>query len=283
MTDFLTEREQQETPALETSSGRPKRAGKAAIVTGGAKGMGGTICELFAREGASLLLASRDRAALDAEIERIRGIVPEVRASSIAIDVTDEDAVRSMVSQALDQYGQVDVLVNAAGTTGPIEMPAHRVSAEAWDETLAINAKGTFLCCKAILPHMMERRAGKIVNIAGTSSLRGYRHRVAYSSSKWAVRGLTRTIALDAGPYNINVNCVAPGPLYGPRMTKIINEKARVRGTSPEVIYEEYLSEQALERFTSAVDVAYAVLFLATEEARQITGQTLIVDGGWDV
>ena len=283
MTDFLTEREQQETPVLETSSGRPKLAGKVAIVTGGAKGMGGTICELFVREGASLLLASRDRAALDAEIERIRGLVPEVRAVSMSVDVTDERAVQGMVRRAIDEYGQVDVLVNAAGTTGPIETPAHEVSAEAWDETLAINAKGTFLCCKAVLPHMIERRTGKIVNIAGTSSLRGYRHRVAYSSSKWAVRGLTRTIALDAGPYNVNVNCVAPGPLYGPRMTKIIREKARVRGVSPESIFDEYLSEQALKRFTAAVDVAYAVLFLATEESRQITGQTLTVDGGWDV
>ncbi len=283
VTDFLTEREQQESPALETSSGRPKLQGKVAIVTGGAKGMGGTICELFAREGASLMLAARDRAALDSEIDRVRGIVPSVRASTTPVDVTDETSVQRMVRKALDDYGRVDILVNAAGTTGPIETPAHEVSAEAWDETLDVNAKGTFLCCKAILPHMIAHRDGKIVNIGGTSGLRGYRHRAAYSASKWAVRGLTRTIALDAGPYNVNVNCVAPGPLYGPRMTKIIREKARVRGVSAESVYDDYLREQALKRFTSAVDVAYAVLFLSTHESRQITGQALTVDGGWDV
>jgi len=279
----LEERARREVPALETTSARPRLQDKVAVVTGGAKGMGGTICELFAREGAALLLAARDLGALDAEIERIRGVVSEVRARSMQVDVTDEAAAQAMIRRAVDEYGRIDILVNAAGVTGPIETPADRVSAEAWDQVLDINAKGTFLCCKAVLPHMMARRYGKIVNIAGTSGLRGYKHRAAYSSSKWAVRGLTRTIALDAGPYDINVNCVAPGPLYGPRMTKIIHEKARIRGVSPEAIFEEYLSEQALERFTTAVDVAYAILFLSTDEARQITGQTLTVDGGWDV
>jgi NAD(P)-dependent dehydrogenase (short-subunit alcohol dehydrogenase family) len=279
----LEERARREVPTLETTSARPRLRDKVAVVTGGAKGMGGTISELFAREGAALLLAARDLEALDAEVARIRGAVPEVKALSMQVDVTDEAATQAMVRRAIEEYGRVDVLVNAAGVTGPIETPADRVSAEAWDEVLDINAKGTFLCCKAVLPHMMGRRYGKIVNIAGTSGLRGYKHRVAYSSSKWAVRGLTRTIALDAGPYSINVNCVAPGPLYGPRMTKIIHEKARVRGVSAEAIFDEYLSEQALARFTTAVDVAYAVLFLATDEARQITGQTLTVDGGWDV
>jgi len=134
-----------------------------------------------------------------------------------------------------------------------------------------------------VLPHMMARRSGKIVNIAGTSGLRGYKNRVSYSSSKWAVRGMTRTLALEVGAYNVNVNAVAPGPLYGERMDTIIREKARVRGTTPRAIFDEYLSEQALQRFTSPVDVAYAVLFLSTDESRQITGQTLAVDGGWDV
>ena len=281
--DSLEARERQEVPGLETSPGRPKLQNRVAVVTGGAKGMGGTICELFAREGASLLLAARDVGALDAEVDRIRGVVPDLRAATIGVDVADEAAAQAMIRRALDEYGQLDVLVNAAGITGPIETPAQEVSAEAWDEILDVNARGTFLCCKAALPQMYERRSGKIVNLAGTSGLRGYKYRAAYSSSKWAVRGLTRTLALEAGPFNVNVNCVAPGPLYGPRMTKIIDEKARVRGVSPDAIFDEYLGEQALKRFTSAVDVAYAILFLSTDESRQITGQTLTVDGGWDV
>ena len=272
-----------DTARLQASSGRKKLAGKVALITGGAKGMGGTISELFAMEGASLLLAARDRAALEAELERIRASVPELRAIAVGADVTDEAQVQALVRRALDEYGQIDVLVNLAGVTGPIETPVQQIEAEQIDEVLAVNVKGTILCCKAVIPHMIARKQGKIVNAAGTSGLRGYKNRVAYSSSKWAVRGLTRTIALEVGVHGINVNCVAPGPIYGPRMDKIVREKARVRGTTPEAIFDEYLAEQALKTFTSPVDIAYAVLFLSCDESRQITGQVLTVDGGWDV
>jgi 3-oxoacyl-[acyl-carrier protein] reductase len=157
------------------------------------------------------------------------------------------------------------------------------VSAEEWDHVLDVNAKGTFLACKAVLPHMIAAKQGKIVNIAGTSGLRGYRNRVSYSASKWAVRGITRTIALEAGIHNINCNCVAPGPIFGDRMDKIIRGKAETKGLTYEQVFQDYLAEQALKRFTSAVDIAYACLYLASDESRQVTGQCLTVDGGWDV
>jgi 3-oxoacyl-[acyl-carrier protein] reductase len=188
-----------------------------------------------------------------------------------------------MVQETLARFGQVDILVNTAGVIGPIETPAQNVTAEEWDHVLDVNAKGTFLACKAVLPHMIERRSGKIVNIAGTSGLRGYRNRVSYSASKWAVRGITRTIALEAGAYDINVNCVAPGPIFGDRMDKIIRGKAETLGKSYEDVFNQYLSEQAIKRFTSAVDIAHACLYLASDESRQVTGQCLTVDGGWDV
>jgi 3-oxoacyl-[acyl-carrier protein] reductase len=130
---------------------------------------------------------------------------------------------------------------------------------------------------------MLERRQGKIVNIAGTSGLRGYRNRAAYSSSKWAVRGLTRTLALELGPSGINVNAVCPGVVQGDRMTTIIREKARVRGWTEDQVYQEYTGEMALRRFTTEEDIAHAVLFLASDESRQITGHEIVVDGGWDV
>jgi NAD(P)-dependent dehydrogenase (short-subunit alcohol dehydrogenase family) len=268
---------------LVRSSGRRKLEGKVALITGGAKGMGGTIAQLLALEGASLVLAARGLDDLAAELERIRGSVPELRGLAVRTDVTDEASVQAMVDRTLSEFGQLDVLINTAGVIGPIETPAHQVKPDEWDQVMSVNAKGTFLCCRAVLPHMIERQSGKIVNIAGTSGLRGYKYRVAYSSSKWAVRGLTRTIAREVGVYGINVNCVAPGPLYGERMEKIIREKAHVRGTTPTAIFDEYLSEQCLKRFTSAIDVAYAVLFLSHDESRQVTGQCLTVDGGWDV
>jgi 3-oxoacyl-[acyl-carrier protein] reductase len=272
-----------DTERLNLDRGRRKLENKIVLITGGAKGMGGTISELFAHEGATLALAARSVSDLDQEIARIREGNPDVVAISISTDVTDEASANEMADRVIEEYGHIDVLVNTAGVIGPIETPAHEVSADEWDHVLDVNAKGTFLACKAVLPHMIAAKQGKIVNIAGTSGLRGYKNRVSYSASKWAVRGITRTIALEAGIHNINCNCVAPGPIFGDRMDKIIRGKAETKGLTYEQVFQDYLAEQALKRFTSAVDIAYACLYLASDESRQVTGQCLTVDGGWDV
>lgn len=252
-----------------------------AIVTGAGKGMGRAISLRLAGEGAHLVLAARDSGPLEALAREVEALGRRVLA--VPTDVREEGEVRAMVGRALDTFGQIDILVNTAGITGPIETPVHEVKVEEWDEVLAVNLRGTFLCTKHVLPSMLARRRGKIINIAGTSGLRGYKLRAPYSSSKWAVRGFTRTVALEVGPYNINVNCVAPGIVSGDRMDKLCREKARKRGGTPEQVYQEYVNEMALHRVTTAEDVAGAVLFLCSEEARQITGQTITVDGGWDV
>src|SRR2546428_4899441 len=122
-----------------------------------------------------------------------------------------------------------------------------------------------------------------IVNISGSSGLRGYKYRAAYSSSKWALRGLTRTVALEVGPYNINVNAVHPGIVAGDRMDRLCREKAKQRGWTPEQVHQEYVNEMALRRVTTAQDVANAVCFLASDDSRNMTGQSVTVDGGWDV
>jgi 3-oxoacyl-[acyl-carrier protein] reductase len=272
-----------DTERLNLDRSRRKLDDKVVLITGGAKGMGGTISELFAHEGATLALAARSVSDLDEEIARIREGKPELEAVSIGADVTDEASTREMAEAVIERFGRIDVLVNTAGVIGPIERPAQDVTADEWDHVLDVNAKGTFLSCKAVLPHMISRQQGKIVNIAGTSGLRGYKNRVSYSASKWAVRGITRTIAVEAGIHNINCNCVAPGPIFGDRMDKIIRGKAETKGLTYEQVFQDYLGEQAIKRFTSAVDIAYACLYLASDESRQVTGQCLTVDGGWDV
>ena len=175
------------------------------------------------------------------------------------------------------------MLVNVAGSNGPIEAPLWELPADDFPLVNESNIKGTFLPMKYVLAVMVEQRAGKIVNIGGTSGLRGYRYRAAYSSSKWGVRGLTRTAALDAGEYGINVNVVCPGIVHTERMDKLCVEKARVRGWTEEQVYAEYVEEMALGRVTEPQDVADAVLFLASDDSRNITGQELTADGGWDV
>lgn len=256
--------------------------GKKTIVTGPVKGMGKAITQKLAQEGADLLLAGRDIAPIEDLAAGIRaaGGVAEV----IKVDVTEADDVKAMVDRALKVFdGRIDILVNIAGVTGPIETPAWEIEPADFEHVLRVNVLGTFLPIRYVLPVMVRQRSGKIVNIGGTSGLRGYRHRAAYSASKWAVRGLTRTVALDAGPYNINVNAVCPGIVHTPRMDKLCREKAAKRGWTVEAVYDEYVQEMALKRVTEPEDVANAVAFMASEDSRQMTGKEVTVDGGWDV
>ncbi len=253
------------------------------IVTGAAKGMGGAISSALAQEGAHIVAAAREARALEVLVERLRSLERGRRYLAVPTDVTVEAQVAALAQRALSEFGHIDILVNAAGVIGPVETPLHKIAPEAWDHVLSVNLRGVFLCCRAVVPAMIEQRYGRIVNIAGTSGLRGYRYRAAYSSSKWAVRGLTRTLALEVGPYNVNVNAICPGVVEGDRMTTIVAEKARVRGTTTQDVFDEYIREMALRRFSTDDDVAHAVVFLASEDSRQITGHDLIVDGGWDV
>ena len=252
------------------------------IVTGAAKGMGREICLALAGEGAHLALAAR-------EAEPLRALAREIeavgrRALVQPTDVTDEAAVAALVEGTLATFGgRIDILVNGAGVTGPIETPVWEIKSEDWDHVLAVNLRGTFLPTKHVMPTMIAQRYGKIINISGTSGLRGYRNRAAYSSSKWALRGFTRTVALEVGAYNVNVNAVHPGIVAGDRMDRLCREKARVRGASPAQVHDEYVQEMALRRVTTARDIADAVCFLASDASKNMTGQSVTVDGGWDV
>jgi 3-oxoacyl-[acyl-carrier protein] reductase len=255
---------------------------RVAIVTGAAKGMGREICLTLATAGAHLALAAREAAPLQDLAREVESL--GCRALVQPTDVTDETAVKALVSRALATLGgRIDILVNGAGITGPIETPVWEIDEKDWDAVLAVNLKGTFLPTKHVLPAMIAQRYGKIINISGSSGLRGYKNRAAYSSSKWALRGFTRTVALEVGAYNVNVNALHPGIVDGPRMDKLCREKASRRGWTPERVRQEYVEEMALRRITTARDIANAVRFLASDDSRNMTGQSVTVDGGWDV
>jgi 3-oxoacyl-[acyl-carrier protein] reductase len=257
--------------------------GQVAIVTGAAKGLGRAVCERFAEQGANLTLVGRDREALEAHAARLDAANDGRGSMAVACNVLDEAAVQAMVEATIERFGQVDILVNAAGGTGPIETPCYEYPLEGFREVLELNVLGTFLPCKAVIPHLIRRGSGRIVNIAGTSGLRGYKHRVGYSSSKWAVRGLTKTLALELGPHGVTVNAVAPNVTNGDRMERIVREKARKTGRTPEEVYADFADQTALGRFVDEVDIAAAVSFLVSEGARNITGQDIVVDAGWSV
>lgn len=253
--------------------------GKVAIVTGPAKGMGAAITLALAREGVDLCLAGRDMEAIapvTAESKKLGRKAIEAKC-----DLTSEKDVKAMVAKALDAFGRIDILVNVAGGRGPLETAAWDTTPEQMDEILSLNVKGAFLAIKAVTPAMQKQRYGKIVNIGGTFGLRGRGMRMAYSASKWGVRGVIKAFALELGPYNINVNNVAPGMVDGPRFRRVCEEMSKRLGISIEDAMRKHAEEYALKRVSTDEDVANAVLFYASDVSRQITGQDIAVDGGW--
>ncbi len=200
----------------------------------------------------------------------------------LACDLTSTESCDAAVRTAEGALGRVDVLVNVAGGSGPIGKTGWETSRAEFDEIVTLNMAGCFNTMRAVLPGMVARRDGKIVNVGGTFGMRGRAGRMAYSASKWGLRGITKSMALGAGPFNVNVNCVAPGMVDGPRFRgKVVPEMAARLGIAPDAAAERHAADYALRRITQGEDVANACLFLASDAARQITGVDLLVDGGW--
>src|SRR4051812_5885309 len=188
---------------------------KVTLITGPAKGMGAAVTLAFAREGAKLVLAGRDTAAIEPVAAEARAL--GVQAIVVPCDLTDAAQTEALAAHALEVFGRIDVLVNVAGGSGPIGKTGWETTSEEFNDIVELNMTGCFNTMHAVLPAMIEQRAGKVVNVGGTFGMRGRAGRVAYSASKWGLRGITKSFALEAGQYGINVNCVAPGMVDGPR------------------------------------------------------------------
>lgn len=253
---------------------------KVTLITGPAKGMGAAVTLAFAREGARLVLAGRDTAAIEPVAAEARAL--GVQAIVVPCDLTDAAQTEALAAHALEAFGQVDVLVNVAGGSGPIGKTGWETTTEEFNEIVQLNMTGCFNTIHAVLPSMIARRSGKIVNVGGTFGLRGRAGRLAYSASKWGLRGITKSFALEAGPYNINVNNVAPGMVDGPRFRdKVCANMAEKLGITLEEAMTRHAADYALKRVSTDADIANACLFMASEMSRQITGVDLPVDGGW--
>jgi NAD(P)-dependent dehydrogenase (short-subunit alcohol dehydrogenase family) len=255
--------------------------GRVALITGPAKGMGAAVTRAFADEGCRLALIGRDKAAIEPLAGEIRARGGE--AIVAGCDLTDADQCAAAVEAAQSAFGgRIDILVNVAGGSGPIGKTGVETTPEEFDEIVTLNMNGCFHAIRAALPTMMAQRYGKVVNVGGTFGMRGRAGRVAYSASKWGLRGITKSFALEAGSHNINVNCVAPGMVDGPRFReKVCRNMAEKLGITEAQAAERHAADYALKRITLDVDVANACLFLASDVSRQITGVDLPVDGGW--
>ena len=254
--------------------------GRSGIVTGPAKGMGAAITLALAGAGADLVLLGRDTAAIDPVAAQVRALGRA--ATVVRCDVTDPAEVEAATEAALARFdGRIDLLVNVAGGTGTLGKTFWENSPEEFDQIMRLNVTGCFLTMRAVMPTMTAQRYGKVVNVGGTFGLRGRAGRAAYSASKWGLRGLTKSAALEAGPYNVNINCVCPGMVEGDRFARVRAEMGERLGISPDDARTRIEAEYALRRISTAEDVAGAVVFLASDASRQITGQDLAVDGGW--
>jgi NAD(P)-dependent dehydrogenase (short-subunit alcohol dehydrogenase family) len=239
---------------------------KAAIVTGAGRGIGLGIALAFAREGARVALCELDVSLLDsalAEVEALGG-----QGLAFPMDVTSREQIDGVVRQVADRWGAIDILVNNAGIYEVL--PVEEITEEQWDLVLAVNLKGTFLFCQAVLPHMKRQRAGRIVSMASAAGKTGGTLAGAhYSVSKAGVICLTKQLARELGPHGITVNAVAPGRIDTP-MIRIASEEEN----------EAFRLRTPLGRLGTPEDVANAVVFLASDEAGFITGEILDVNGG---
>ena len=245
-----------------------------AIVTGAAKGLGQSISYRLAKEGAKLVLADIDIAKLKETGKVIENEGGQVIA--VECDVTEEEQTQNLIQTAMDEFGQIDILVNNVG--GSKNSKIWEMPLDDWDYTIKLNLRSTFLCTKAAIPHMMKRRQGKIICLSsgsreGTPWTAYYEGGSAYSACKAGVHGFMRDLALELAEYNINVNCVAPGPID----TEIAGENLRRLNETVEYSPEKMTP---MGRLGKPIEVANAVLFLASDEASYISGHTLSVAGG---
>jgi 3-oxoacyl-[acyl-carrier protein] reductase len=241
------------------------------IVTGAAQGIGAATAQRFAEEGASLAVLDLTEQRCETTVEKVRSYGGA--AIAVGADVSNSASVTAAVERIVAEFGKVDVLVNNAGITR--DNLVFKMTEEDWDACVDVSLKGAFLMTQAAQRHMVPARRGKVINLSSISAL-GNRGQSNYSAAKAGVQGLTATMAVELGPYNINVNAVAPGFVQTP-MTEAT--AARI-GMGVEEFVEAAAQAHPLRRVAQPEDIAAVIAFLASEDARHITGQTLYVNGG---
>lgn len=246
--------------------------GKSALITGAGSGIGASIARVFATAGAHIFVA-------DVQHQAGRAVTDEItaaggRAEFLGIDVADQTSTEKAAGFVLQEKGGLDILVNNAGIghVGTIL----QTTATDLDRLYAVNVRGVFNLSRAFLPRMVERKKGNIINLASIGGVVGIRDRLAYCTTKFAVVGLTKSMALDHAADGIRVNCICPGRVETPFVTARLKEYP-----DPEKAYREMSATQALGRMAKPEEIAHAALYLASDESAFITGTAFLIDGGW--
>jgi NAD(P)-dependent dehydrogenase (short-subunit alcohol dehydrogenase family) len=250
-------------------------SGRVAIITGGAKGMGRGMAIKFAEEGCSVAIA--DIAMKDASDTIAEVLKKGAKGLAIPCDVTDINQVRDTVAEVVRKFGRIDILVNNAGAIAA-HIPIEDLPEEAWDKVLALNLKSHFLFCKFVVPHLKKARYGKIINISSIGAIQPPAHEIHYNTAKGGIISFTYDLANALAPFNINVNCILPGPIR----TSFYDQKIGAMTDKEKDEFFANLGRKSvpLQRVGTPEDIAGAALFLASELSAYITAHTLYVSGG---
>ena len=243
--------------------------GRVALVTGGSKGLGEAMAEGLASAGADLILTSRNEAEGAAVAERLSREYGR-RTLAVAADVTSEEAVQELMSRVMREFSRVDILVNNAGIN--IRGPIDELTLEQFQQVQDTNVKGVWLCSRAVVPQMKERKQGRIINVSSTLGLVGLANRTPYATSKGAVLLMTKALALELAPWNITVNAICPGPFLTPMNQPIADSEDAKRNI---------IGATALQRWGRMEEIQGACIYLASDASSYTTGSHLTVDGGW--
>ena len=245
---------------------------KRVVVTAGASGIGRAMTEAFRAAGARVHICDVDLAALDETKVANPGL------GTTVADVADPAQVAHLFEEAEEDLGGLDIMINNAGIAGPAA-PLEEVAIEDWRRTLAIDLDGAFYCLRHAIPLLKQAGGGSVINISSTAGLMGYPLRTPYVAAKWAMIGVTKSLAVELGPHGIRVNAICPGSIDGPRMNRVIAEESAARRVTPDEVRASYVRGCSLRTFIQPEDIAAMALFLASDAGGKISGQALAVDG----
>jgi len=243
-----------------------------ALITAGAAGIGRAMAEAFISQGRRVHVCDIDQGAIDAFLQAN----PE--ASATLADVADVAQVGRVFDELADCHDQLDILVNNVGIAGPMAR-VEDISPIEWDQTIAVNLNGHFYCTRRAVPMLKAAESGSIINISSNAAFSGCPLRAPYVASKWALIGLTKTLAMELGPFGIRVNAICPSSVEGERIDAVIERDAKRRGKSAQEVRDMYLRQSSMRTFATAADVANLALFLTSDKSARISGQALGLDG----
>ena len=242
-------------------------SGRVALITGGSKGLGKAIARGYAAAGASIAISARNEAELAAAKAEIEDGL-DIRCEYYVADMTDRSVVQQLGNQVLEQFGQVDILVNNAGSNDP--QPLLEISDESWDRIIELNLNSCMALARQLAPGMVERNWGRIIHMSSIMGLTSNPGRGAYSATKSALIGMTRAHALELGPHDVTVNCIAPGPIMTDLPMNLLTDEQK----------QCFADRTALQRWGDPIDLVGPALMLAAEAGRNVTGAVIVVDGG---